>query len=73
MTEQHDDDAKALVEKLLRSCKDIRRIYLLIREKRGKSPKERLAELIKSSQVSRFARINSILALAVAPLARTLF
>ena len=41
---------KALVEKLLRSCYDIDKIYLLVRGKKGKSPMERLDE-ITSCQV----------------------
>lgn len=42
---------KALVEKLIRSCSGIKKIYLLIREKRGKDINERLQDLI-SAQVS---------------------
>lgn len=33
---------KCLVEKLLRGCPDLNRIYLLVREKRGKQPEERI-------------------------------
>lgn len=36
---------KALVEKLLRSCYDLDKIYLLVRGKKGKSPLERLDEI----------------------------
>jgi fatty acyl-CoA reductase len=36
---------KSLVEKLLRSCYDIDRIYLLVRAKKGKAADERLDEL----------------------------
>lgn len=39
---------KALIEKLLRSCPDIKRIYVLVREKRGKRAQERLSELTES-------------------------
>lgn len=39
---------KALIEKLVRSCEGIKRIYILVREKRGKSVKERLSDLIKA-------------------------
>uniref|UniRef100_A0A1I8M430 Fatty acyl-CoA reductase n=1 Tax=Musca domestica TaxID=7370 RepID=A0A1I8M430_MUSDO len=39
---------KALVEKLLRSCSDLKKIYLLMRPKKGKSPEERLKELVDS-------------------------
>lgn len=37
---------KVLVEKLLRSCGDLRKIYILLRPKKGKSIEERLRDLI---------------------------
>ena len=37
---------KALVEKLLRSCYDLNKIYLLVRSKKGQSPTKRLDELV---------------------------
>jgi fatty acyl-CoA reductase len=39
---------KALVEKLLRSCPDLRTIYLLIRTKRGLDVQTRHKELLKN-------------------------
>lgn len=42
---------KVLVEKLLRKCPDIEKIYLLLRPKKGSSPKQRI-ETIFSSVVS---------------------
>lgn len=33
-----------LVEKLLRGCPDVKRIYMLVRPKRGKSAEERIAK-----------------------------
>lgn len=42
---------KVLVEKLLRKCPDIERIYLLLRTKKGSNPKQRV-ETIFSSVVS---------------------
>lgn len=39
---------KVLLEKLLRSCPDLKRVYLLVRSKRGKSPQERLAKMFDS-------------------------
>lgn len=40
---------KVLIEKLLRSCPDIKRIYLLMRASRdGKTPHQRLQDLCKS-------------------------
>jgi len=37
---------KVLVEKLLRSCQDIKNIYLLMRPKKGQNVQERLQELL---------------------------
>lgn len=37
---------KVLIEKLLRSCPDLKNIYLLMREKKGKSPQERIESII---------------------------
>lgn len=34
-----------LIEKLLRSCSGVSRIYLLIRDKKGKSPETRIKDL----------------------------
>jgi len=39
---------KILVEKLLRSCPDIKCLYLLIRPKKGKETQERLEEILES-------------------------
>jgi FlaA1/EpsC-like NDP-sugar epimerase len=39
---------KALVEKLLRSCPDLRTIYLLIRSKKGLNIQTRQKELLKN-------------------------
>lgn len=39
---------KVLIEKLLRTCPGIRRIFVLIRPKWGKEPHERLGELLNS-------------------------
>ena len=36
---------KALVEKLLRACPNLNKIYLLVREKKGKTARERVDEL----------------------------
>lgn len=40
---------KALVEKLLRSCTNINRIYMLIRSKKGHSVETRYEKLISNS------------------------
>lgn len=42
---------KALIEKLLRSCPDINKIFILIRPKKGMEASERL-EVLKSQSVS---------------------
>ena len=39
---------KCLLEKLLRGCPDIKRVFLLIRPKKGKDVQERLDELFES-------------------------
>lgn len=47
---------KVLIEKILRKCSDIERIYLLLRPKKGSNPKQRV-ETIFSSVVS-FIKLN---------------
>lgn len=44
---------KVLIEKLLRSCPDLKRIYVLLRPKRGLNSEERLAKIF-AQPVSRF-------------------
>ncbi|CAL1532097.1 unnamed protein product [Lymnaea stagnalis] len=39
---------KVLLEKLLRSCPDIKRCYLLVRPKKGQKPQERIEAIINS-------------------------
>lgn len=39
---------KLLIEKLLRSCPDVKNIYVLMRAKRGKTIEERLKTIIES-------------------------
>jgi alcohol-forming fatty acyl-CoA reductase len=36
---------KCLVEKLLRSCYDLKKIYILVRQKKGQTPTQRLNEI----------------------------
>ncbi|XP_072948526.1 fatty acyl-CoA reductase 1-like [Epargyreus clarus] len=47
---------KVLVEKLLYSCTDLDRIYLLMRSKKGVDPEQRLAELYSSQCFDRLRR-----------------
>ena len=37
---------KVLIEKLLRSCYDLKTIYVLVRNKKGQNPQNRLNELL---------------------------
>ena len=46
---------KVTVEKLLRSCPEISTIYVLVRPKKGKSPEERLEELVRCPVSLHFA------------------
>lgn len=38
---------KVLLEKLLYSCSDLKRIYIILRAKRGRSPEMRLDDMFK--------------------------
>lgn len=39
---------KVLIEKLLRVCPDVKKIYLLLRTKKGKDPKQRLLDMFSN-------------------------
>uniref|UniRef100_A0AAX7VKA1 Fatty acyl-CoA reductase n=1 Tax=Astatotilapia calliptera TaxID=8154 RepID=A0AAX7VKA1_ASTCA len=39
---------KVLLEKLLRSCPEVRSVYVLVRSKAGQSPKARISEIVNS-------------------------
>ncbi len=52
---------KALVEKLLRSCPDIKTLYLLMRPKKGKEPEQRIEEIISSKVINAIKLITDIL------------
>lgn len=43
---------KILIEKLLRSCYELKQIYVLVRAKKGKKPIERLHELFDAPSVN---------------------
>ncbi|KAL6433539.1 hypothetical protein ACFW04_006553 [Cataglyphis niger] len=47
---------KVLVEKLLRSCPDIKNIYLLMRPKKGQDVQERLQELLNAPLFEKLRR-----------------
>lgn len=50
----------ALVEKILRSCSDVGKIYMLIRPKKGKSIEERLKDITKNSVFSKLLEDKSL-------------
>ena len=43
---------KTLIEKLLRCCPDIGRIYLLMRNKKGKAPNQRLEDMFSNPVIN---------------------
>lgn len=49
---------KVLIEKLLRSCPDIKSIYLLIRERKGQKIEERLKAIVESELFDALRRKN---------------
>lgn len=50
---------KVLVEKLLRSCPDIGRIFVLVRPKRGQVPAERLKAFLEDDVFKRLRKENA--------------
>lgn len=42
---------KLLIEKLLRSCPEIKTIYVLVRSKKGNTPQQRINLLLSSSVI----------------------
>jgi alcohol-forming fatty acyl-CoA reductase len=44
---------KCVVEKLLRACTQLDKIYLLVRPKKGKNSEERLAELVDCKVINK--------------------
>ncbi|CAG9831041.1 unnamed protein product [Diabrotica balteata] len=59
---------KALLEKLLRSCPDIQRIYLLMRSKKGRNVNERLEELLKNPVFGRLRDENDDIFMKIRPI-----
>lgn len=51
---------KVLVEKLLYACPEIRRIYLLLRVKRGRTPQQRIEDMWKSPVRMYYKDISNI-------------
>jgi fatty acyl-CoA reductase len=44
---------KVLLEKVLRSCPDVDNIYVLIRPKKGKTPKDRVEDIMSSQVITK--------------------
>lgn len=53
---------KVLVEKLLRSCKDVKKIYLLMRTKKGQTAGTRIHQLTDNLVRINFTFLNSYIA-----------
>lgn len=51
---------KVLIEKLLRSCNELRAIYVLVRGKKGKTPAERLNDIVNSHGVKLYLTFFSV-------------
>lgn len=51
---------KVLLEKLLRSCPEVRSVYVLVRSKAGQSPKARISEIV-NSKVSNGQREDGVM------------
>ncbi|EDS42237.1 fatty acyl-CoA reductase 1 [Culex quinquefasciatus] len=49
---------KVLIEKLLRSCPDVGRIFVLMRSKRGKTPQTRVQDLTNNPLFEKLKRLN---------------
>ena len=47
---------KVLIEKLLRSCPNVRKIYILLRSKKGRSSEERIKSLFNMEVFRKFSR-----------------
>lgn len=45
---------KVLVEKLLRSCPEVKALYLLVRPKAGQSMQQRVSEMMTCKVIARF-------------------
>ncbi|VVC88108.1 unnamed protein product [Leptidea sinapis] len=52
---------KVLIEKLLYSCKDIKNIYMLIREKRGVPAQERIKKMLDTVPFARLKERTQLL------------
>jgi alcohol-forming fatty acyl-CoA reductase len=50
---------KALIEKLLRSCPELKTIYILMRPKKGKGVEERLVDILKNPAYDILRRLNT--------------
>lgn len=49
---------KVLLEKLLCACPDIKKVYILVRAKRGVHPQERVAKLLNDPIFTKYQRVS---------------
>ena len=54
---------KVLIEKLLRSCYDLKKIYVLVRHKKGQTPAQRLNEIFncKVNKLAGFSGFRDVI------------
>ena len=50
---------KVLLEKLLRSCPEVRTVYVMVRSKAGQSPQVRVADMVNCKVRGRSAGANA--------------
>ncbi|XP_048487960.1 fatty acyl-CoA reductase wat [Plutella xylostella] len=60
---------KQLIEKLFRSCRDIKKVYVLSRDKKGKSMEERLKETLQDPVFDEVRKVNSYFEKRLVPVA----
>jgi hypothetical protein len=53
---------KVLLEKILRSCPDVGNIYVLIRPKKGKTPSDRVKDMVSLPVIIKYISLNYIIA-----------
>lgn len=51
---------KVIVEKLLYSCPDINKIYVLIRTKKGQNPTDRCNQVLQSMVRVKYLRVSTV-------------
>ena len=51
---------KVLVEKLLRSCPEVKALYILVRPKAGQSMQQRVSDMMKCKVRARYALVHNV-------------